>query len=63
MIAGATVMVECDKCFDNTEDIGLTPLSSGNWDERNVRRKLISLGWTFDGDEQTHCPDCSDEPA
>lgn len=59
MISDPTVLVECDKCFSNNEEIGLTPLSRGNWDDRNVRQKIISFGWTMDGDDQTYCPDCS----
>ena len=62
MIGDPTITVECDKCGD-CDEVGLTPLNRGNWDDRNVRRKLISSGWTIDDDDKTYCTECSEESA
>lgn len=52
-----TVNVLCDFCEDYEEDIELTTLAGGSYDERGVDRELESNGWKIKGDKDK-CPNC-----
>lgn len=61
MILDPTVRVECDEpgCQE-FNDIELTALAGSAYDERNVKRRLESMGWTVDSDIVT-CENHSEE--
>ena len=57
MINDPTITASCDGCGDE-EEMELTPLAGGSWDDRNVKRTLEKRGWVFDGDK-CYCEDCA----
>lgn len=60
MRSDATVMVICDECETYDEQVELTALAGGGWDERNVDGQLKRHGWRKDGDRDI-CPACCEE--
>ena len=60
MIGDAFVIVECDRCMEETDPIGLCALASGGWDERNVKSELLEWGWRVTGTE-TVCENCVED--
>jgi hypothetical protein len=54
------IEVHCDKCNTYNEFVGLTALSRGSYDERNVDGELKRAGWICEGGEDV-CPECAAE--
>ena len=57
-----SINVDCDRCGESLEDIGLTSLAGGGWDDRNVKRLLESYGWRVTK-EADICDNCLAEEA
>lgn len=53
------ISVECDKCGEASDPMGLTMLAGGGWDDRNVRPRLKREGWLVEGNS-TICPECQE---
>jgi hypothetical protein len=53
------VLVSCDLCRDYEEEVELTTLARGAFDERNVDSQLEQLGWTIEAGEDI-CPVCTE---
>lgn len=51
------IQIVCDACEEVVDELDLTMLAGGGWDDRNVKPRLKRTGWTIDG-ETTVCPDC-----
>jgi len=60
MRTDAYITVTCDVCGESNEEVDLTALAGGGWDDRNVKRWLERYGWLVDGDRDI-CPDCQEE--
>jgi hypothetical protein len=53
----ATITVDCDRCGESLDEMPLTPLAGGGWDDRNVKRTLESYGWRVTKDADI-CDNC-----
>lgn len=67
-IGSAVVHVTCDHCtrYDGNDAtvIDLMPLARrGEWDERDVRGKLLRDGWEVDASGMCTCPECIEDAA
>lgn len=51
------IEVECDKCNEVSDPMGLTMLAGGGWDDRNIKPRITREGWRIEGNE-TICPEC-----
>lgn len=62
MRSDAYIRVSCDKCEDPDmdEEVELTALACGGYDERNVDASLKRNGWKKDG-ERDICPNCAED--
>jgi hypothetical protein len=60
MLSEPVVFIKCDFC-SVTEEVTLTALARGAYDERNVRSTLEEWGWTLSDLNEDMCPDCSFE--
>lgn len=58
MRSDAFITVTCDRCGDE-EDVQLTAIARGGYDERYVDSQLRQLGWRIDSEDI--CPDCLEE--
>lgn len=56
-ISDPKIEIVCDSCNQVVDEMGLTSLAGGGWDDRNVKPRLKRTGWKVDG-EVTICPDC-----
>jgi len=56
MRSDAYITVTCDKCGAD-EEVQLTSIARGGYDERHVDSHLESLRWNID-DGKDICPDC-----
>lgn len=55
-----TIKAYCDKCYDESDEMGLTALAqSGSYDERNVPGELKRQEWKIFGNK-TICPNCAE---
>ena len=61
MISDPTITVTCDSCGD-AEEFGLTSLTGGAYDERNLAGQMAKSGWTKKGSEDI-CATCTEESA
>lgn len=52
------ITVTCENC-NSSEEVGLTPLVMGGYDERNINNILRRMGWVIDNGKDI-CPDCSE---
>jgi len=59
MRGDALFKVECDICRE-IEEVELTSLAGGGWDERNVDHALKRLKWLSKG-EYDFCRDCVEQ--
>lgn len=68
MISSAYVTVSCDRKYgtdsryscETTEEINLTSLTRGSWDERHVEAELTRSGWRVEGGIHT-CESCVED--
>jgi hypothetical protein len=56
----AYVLVRCDTCGE-FEEIELTAIAGGGWDERNVAAGVARLGWRDEGDNIHTCNICLED--
>ena len=54
------IIVTCDECGSYEDELGLTPLARGGYDERNVDNSLETLGWKLENGRDI-CPECIEE--
>lgn len=59
MRSEAYITVTCDHC-NYSENVELTSLAGGGWDERDVDSRLREGGWVKDGDQDL-CETCKPE--
>lgn len=57
MILDPIQPIECDHC-GNREELSMTPLARGSWDNRHIKGKLEDAGWITHGDRHYCCDDC-----
>lgn len=57
--ASAYILVTCDKCQKCEEQVNLTPLAGGAYDERGVDETLKHWGWSVGAWDI--CPECVEE--
>lgn len=60
MIGEPKSVVECDGCED-VHYYDMTPLASGSYDERNLKRTLERDRWILDGDLTFCSQECRDD--
>jgi hypothetical protein len=51
------ITITCDRCQIYEDEVGMTPLAGGGYDERNIDGELRRGGWKKEGDSDI-CPDC-----
>ena len=59
MLGEPTVLLTCDVPFcQNSEELRMTALARGAYDERSFKGQIAALGWKEIEDNQHICPDC-----
>jgi len=55
-----TITATCDECSEDSDEMGMCPISCGGFDDRNIANTLKHAGWKLeDGIEgKIICPDC-----
>ena len=62
MILDPTIRAMCDRCKVDSDEMEMTALAGGGYDERNVAGTLKRWGWRVEGD-RTVCPECVEAEA
>lgn len=58
MLGDPVVHVECDRCGEISDGLGLTLLAGPAWDMRNIDAAIKRMGWRIDGDDTHVCDNC-----
>lgn len=60
MIGDPKIYVDCDYCGSG-EELDMTPLARGAWDDRDLEDTLTKLGWIIQGDYTFCSKDCYEQ--